>query len=219
MPSTLITGADLVKAACVAAVSLIAFSGCPPKDVPQPDYDRGRPSRYVDVDSATGTTGISAKDIDQVADLIVRRMLENPEIANRSPPARIAIDVSGFKNESSSPFNMNMLAQRIRSRVGSRSQGRVKIVDINQKRLDKNRQAVQDGLVGQGTMAMPSVTTGVDYEFEGIITSHEDPTEDGYGVQRTFQFTMRLLRTLDNESIEIGDHMFAKSGTDDAMYR
>ncbi len=211
------TGADFVRPAVVVA-ALATLAGCP-KPVPPPDYAEPMPSSYVDIDSDFGGTGIAMKDVDQVVDKMVRAILANPELVGRNPPARIIIDATRLKNQSSSTFNMEMLADEIRSGVGVRAAGKVIILERAVADVEENRQLIADGIMDEGGTPMTERVMSADYQFEGTIQGMDEVNRQTTGMKRSFVFIMRLVNLKTRASVELGRHRFAKAGTDDVEYR
>ncbi|MDX1803174.1 MAG: penicillin-binding protein activator LpoB, partial [Alcanivorax sp.] len=90
----------------------VLVSACAPSQI---DNAAGQPTVYQDVGSAGRVqgVGIESQDVVAMTDKMMRSLLANPMVANRDTPPRVLIDVSGFKNESTSVINLNMLAKRL----------------------------------------------------------------------------------------------------------
>jgi hypothetical protein len=184
------------------------------------DNAGGRRSIYDDPSSpgAVSGTGIEAQDVIGATDRMMRDILATPAIAGRTTPARVVVDSTYFKNESSSPVNKNLFTDRLRTELNRAASGRIVFVARHQAALvEEERTLEQEGVVTQGTQGTTSPALGYDYRLGGRIASL-----DAVGAKsqksRYYQITFELIERGSGVIIWSGAYEFRKTGKDDLLY-
>jgi PBP1b-binding outer membrane lipoprotein LpoB len=182
----------------------------------------GQSSVYQDVGSSSKLqgVGIESQDVVAMSDKMIRSMLSNPMISGRSSPPRVLIDSDGFKNESTSVINLNMLTMRLESELTRVSNGRMIFVDRqNLEAINKEREIKREGLVDGGTIRKTKATAGVDYRMFGTITSLDAIDRHSQMRERYHQIIFKMV------DMELGTTVWSdifemkKSAQDNIMYR
>jgi curli biogenesis system outer membrane secretion channel CsgG len=144
--------------------------------------------------------GIESRDIDMMADQMVRDLLSRPDIVGTPVPPRIVIDSEKFYNDSSQRIDRDMLTGALRASLSRAAAGRLRFVsresmDIVMRERELKRTGVADG----GTRGMTQGVSGVDYQLIGKISSLDSSDPKSGIVQRRTQVVFELV------DLETGD--------------
>ena len=183
---------------------------------------RGKPTVYED-SSTTGRvtgTGIESQDIVAITDQMMRDMLANPMLVNRSIPARIIIDNEYLRNESTSVINTNMLTDRLRIELNRAANGRMVFVgrhyaDMVQHERDLKR----DSVVDSGTIRMTAAQAGADFRLGGRITSLDALDRNSGAQSRYSQISFEMVDLELGTIVWSGLYEMRKAAQDNVIYR
>lgn len=182
----------------------------------------GSPTIYEDPNT-TGRVqgiGVESQDIMSMTDRMMRDMLANPVLTNRSTPARVIIDSEYFRNESSSRINKNTITDRLRVELNRAANGRMVFVGRHYSDMvAKERELKRSGEVDSGTIRQTQATAGADFRLGGRITSL-DATDTGTG--QSSRYSQIIFEMIDLEYGTIvwsNSYEFRKSAQDDVIYR
>ena len=184
------------------------------------ENELGRPTVYSEpgtVGSIAGT-GIESQDIISMCDKMVRDMIANPVLGNKSSPPRVIVDAAFLRNESSSQVNLNMIADRLRSGLIRTANGRMLFVGRHYSEMVEKEKKLKDkGVVDKGSTLNTDSVFGSDYRLGGRITSL-DARKSGM----TSNFTQIVFEMVDLQTGAIvwgGEYSFRKTAGDDVIYK
>lgn len=204
----------------LAGMAVVCLTGCTTYTT-RVDNSPGRRSVYEDPTSpgAVSGTGIEAQDVISATDQMMRDILATPVIASRATPARVVIDSTYFKNESSSPVNKNLFTDRLRTELNRAAAGRLTFLARHHAELiEEERVLEQEGVVTPGTQGNTKPSLGYDYRLGGRIASL-----DAIGAKsqksRYYQITFELIERGSGVVVWSGVYEFRKTGKDDLIYR
>jgi PBP1b-binding outer membrane lipoprotein LpoB len=206
----------------LALFGAAALSACVSAPDSRIDNVAGQSSVYQDVSSSSKLqgVGIESQDVVAMTEKMMRSMMSNPMITGRSTPPRVLIDSDGFKNESTSVINLNMLTMRLESELTRAANGRMVFVDRqNLEAISKEREIKREGLVDGGTIRKAQATAGVDYRMFGTITSLDTLDRQSQTRERYHQVIFKMV------DMELGTTVWSdifemkKSAQDNIMYR
>lgn len=201
-----------------SAVLVLVLAGCSAKK----QELAGRSLEYTNPSeqSPGGGVGIESQDIVGMTDRMVRDMLANPTLAGQKYPPRVIIDAEYFYNESTSRINKNLVTDRLRSELNRAAEGRMVFIGRQyQGMVNEERNLKREGTASYGTTGKTSSVLGADYRLGGRITS-QDKVNPKTG--ETSRYTFIIFELINLETSEIvwsNTYEFAKSGTDDVIYR
>lgn len=184
---------------------------------------RGQPA--VDLDPSSrglvSGTGIESRDIDSVADQVMRELLSRPDLAGQEVPPRVVVDSENFRNNSSQRIDKDMITDALRASLNRAAAGRIRFIsresmDIIQRERDLKR----SGIVDVGTRGLTQASAGVDYQMIGKMTSLDARNNDTGRVQRRTQIIFELV------DLETGElpwtsqpYVILRAAGDDIVYR
>ena len=194
----------------------VLLSACAPTRV---DNAAGQPSVYQDVGSAGRVQGVG-QDVVAMTDQMMRSLLANPMVSNRTTPPRVLIDMDGFKNESTSVINLNMLAKRLQIELTRAANGRMVFVNRqNLAAIQKEREIKREGLVDGGTIRKTQATAGVDYQMFATITSQDAIDRQSQMRQRYHYISFEMV-DMELGTLVWGDGFeMSKATQDNVLYR
>lgn len=197
----------------------VLVSACAPSRV---DNAAGQPTVYQDVGSAGRVqgVGIESQDVVAMTDKMMRSLLSNPMVSNRPTPPRVLIDMEGFKNESTSVINLNMLAKRLQIELTRAANGRMVFVNRqNLAAIQKEREIKREGLVDGGTIRKTQATAGVDYQMFATITSQDAIDRQSQMRQRYHYISFEMV-DMELGTLVWGDGFeMSKATQDNVLYR
>jgi PBP1b-binding outer membrane lipoprotein LpoB len=206
-----VTTAGLVLAALVSA-------GC----ITPVENVRGKPTVYEDATTSgrVSGVGIESQDIVAITDQMMRDMLANPMLVNRSTPPRIIIDNEYLRNESTSVINTNMLTDRLRIELNRAANGRMVFVgrhyaDMVQHERDLKR----DGMVDGGTIRKTAAPAGADFRLGGRITSLDALDRNSGSQSRYSQISFEMVDMELGTIVWSGLYEMRKAAQDNVIYR
>lgn len=186
------------------------------------DNSAGRSTKTLDITrpGMVAGVGIEAQDIVSMTDAIVRSMLANPRIANRTNPPQIILDDTAFSNESTNRINKKIITNRLRTNLNRAANGRMLFVTRNYaKSIDTERRLKRKGVSDVGTVGLTQAIAGADYKLGGSITSLDSRSSSTGTIQRYNQIVFEMFDL--ERGILIWSDMFefARAGQDDVVYR
>lgn len=170
---------------------------------------------------AISGVGIESRDIDMMADQVVRELMSRPDLVATSAPPRVVVDSEKFYNDSSQRIDRDMITDALRASLNRSAAGRIRFV--SRESMDivmRERELKRTGVADVGTRGLTRGVSGVDYQLIGKMTSLD--TRDGRTgiVQRRTQIVFELV------DLETGDlpwtsqpYIILRAAGDDVVYR
>ncbi len=206
-------------ASVLAIAGALAATGCATTTV---DNSAGRASVYKDVREAGPIqgVGIQANDIAALTDKMVRDILSNPRVMNRSTAPRVIIDSANFVNESSSRFNKNMFTDQLRTNLMRAANGKLSFVSREHLAMvEKERELKRRGVVDSGTVRQTQATFGGDFRLVGRVSSQDVMQQGSQMKLRSHWISFELMDMETSEVIWSDGYPIDKVAQDDIMYR
>ncbi len=170
---------------------------------------------------AISGTGFESRDIDSMADLVVRDLLTRPDIVGTPVPPRIVVDSEKFYNNSSQRIDRDLITGALRASLTRAAAGRIRFV--SRESMDivmRERELKRSGVADVGTRGMTRGVSGVDYQLIGRITSLDSRDGRSGLTQRRMQVIFELV------DLETGDlpwtsqpYVTLRAAGDDIVYR
>lgn len=208
-----------LKPIAVAALALLTVTACGGNRV---NNTAGRATVYEDPGTSGRVQGIGleSQDLVSMTDRMMRDMMQNPQLVNRSMPARIIVDAEYFRNESSSRINKNSITDRLRVELNRAANGRMVFVgrhysDMVESERDLKRSGVTDG----GTIRQTQATAGADFRLGGRITSLDAMDTRSGEASRYHQVIFEMVDLEYGTIVWSGMYEMRKSAQDDIIYR
>lgn len=202
----------------IIVISLLLLTGCSTTRI---DNSAGKATVYQDVNrvGSVSGVGIESQDVVNSSDRILRSLMANPQLMNRTTPARIIIDSEYFTNESSNIVNKNLFTDRLRINLNRAANGRLIFIGRHYSDMvAKERQLKRDGIVDAGTIRQTKTTAGADYRLGGRIASIDALRADQLS-ERYTQVSFELV-DLEYSTIVWSDIVeFKKAAQNDVVYR
>lgn len=185
-------------------------------------YDSGAAPQRLDPAQRgpVGGVGIEGNDIIAMTDMMMRDMLGQPQLAGRSPAARVIVDGEFFSNESMQPINKNAITDRLRVGLNRASQGRMVFVGRQYANMvQQERELKRAGAVDVGTTGLTKAQAGADFRLGGRISS-VDARNAKTGLQQRYnQIVFEMIDLESGVVVWSGMYEFARSAADDVVYR
>lgn len=173
----------LVVGACAAAAMMV------PVDA-SAQGRKGTQAMELDPGSrgAVSGIGIESRDIDAMADLVVRDVLTRPDILGTGAPPRIVVDSEKFFNNSAQRIDRDMITSALRASLSRAAAGRLRFV--SRESMDivmRERELKRSGTADVGTRGLTRAVSGLDYQLIGRMTSLDsrDMGKSGLTQRRT----------------------------------
>ncbi len=210
-----------MKAPLLALASLLVTTACAPMYGTRVDDSAGRPTAYQDPRSQgaiRGGVGIESQDIVSMTDQMMRDMLATPALVNRSTPAKVVIDSSDFRNDSSARIDKDLITNRLRVELNRSAAGRMVFIGRrNIAAVEAERELRDKGIVDQGTRQAARATRSWDFKLVGSLNS-QDLMNTAGDKSRYQQVTFEMI-DINGELIWSGMYEMSKVGRDDVIYR
>ena len=182
----------------------------------------GAPSSYFNPNDELDTGfGLTTKDINTVSNKVVKSILANPSILNRSKAPRIQLDDSLITNESSARFNKNIMAKKLLVGLNQAAGSRLVFVSReNIARVEKERALKRQGVVDGGTVRKTGGTFGVDFALYGTVASLDRIDRTTGHERREYTISFELI-DLESGSLVWTEIItdLGKQGANDVVYR
>ena len=165
--------------------------------------------------------GIESRDIDAMADQVVRELMSRADMVNAAQPPRVAVDSEAFRNDSSQRIDRNMITDALRASLNRAAAGRIRFISRESMALVmRERELKRSGVADVGTRGMTRAVAGLDQQLIGKMTSLD--TRDGRSglTQRRTQVVFELV---DLETGEVPwtsqPYIILRASGDDVVYR
>lgn len=165
--------------------------------------------------------GIESRDIDAMADMVVRDLMTRPDLVGTGTPPRIVVDSEKFINQSSQRIDRDMITDSLRSSLSRAAAGRMRF--LSRESMDivlRERELKRSGQVDVGTRGMTRAVAGSDYKLIGRMTSLDQRNLQTGRDQRRTQI---LFEIVDLESGELvwtsQPYVILRAAGDDVVYR
>lgn len=165
--------------------------------------------------------GIESRDIDGMADQVVRELMSRPDLVAAGQPPRIVVDSEKFRNDSSQRLDRNMITDALRASLNRAAAGRIRF--ISRESMDiimRERELKRQGIADVGTRGMTSGVAGLDFQMIGKMTSLDSRDSRSGLMQRRTQVIFELV---DMETGELPwtsqPYIILRAAGDDVVYR
>ena len=165
--------------------------------------------------------GIESRDIDGMADQVVRELMSRPDLVRADQPPRIVVDSEKFRNDSSQRIDRNMITDVLRASMNRAAAGRIRF--ISRESMDivmRERELKRQGIADVGTRGMTNGIAGLDFQMIGKMTSLDSRDSRSGLMQRRTQVIFELV------DVETGElpwtsqpYIILRAAGDDVVYR
>jgi PBP1b-binding outer membrane lipoprotein LpoB len=206
-------------ALCFAMLALVAGCASPSSGVINA---AGTPTQTLDLTrpGPVDGVGLANQDIGAITEKMIRSMLANPQITNRTNPAQILIDANDFENASAQRMDKSMIVDDIFTNLVKAANGRIVFVDrANLNAVMKERKLKRSGVTDVGTIGLTRGTAGVDYKLVGSFRMKEERSRTKGMIQRRNQIFFKMIDMERGVTVWADDYVVARAGQDDVIYR
>lgn len=203
-----------VIGACVLAVPSSAEAG-----------SRKGGSQAMELDptgrGAISGIGIESRDVDTIADQVVRELMSRPDLVTAGQPPRVVVDSEAFRNDSSQRIDRNMITDALRASFNRAAAGRIRFISRESMNIImRERELKRAGIADVGTRGLTDGVAGLDFQMIGKMTSLDNRDNRSGLQQRRTQVVFELV---DMESGEIPwtsqPYIILRASGDDVVYR
>ena len=191
---------------------LAGCSGPGPGNRPGRPVARISPSRPGEV----AGLGIESQDLQEVADKMLRSILDTPVIAGaEKPPTVVLLPV---ENNTRFPINKDIFLSLIKARLNSEAKGKVRFLARDEmEAIKKERELKRSGEYDYDATKQAAKLLGGDYFLTGKLEgmSHSGPE----GGSDYVLYTFRLIDAETTEEVWEDYAQIKKEGLDDVVYR
>ncbi len=206
---------------CCTGLALLALVAAP---VPALAGNKGG-TQATELDpsgrGAISGIGIESRDIDAMADQVVRELMSRADLVKAAEPPRIVVDSEAFRNDSTQRIDRNMITDALRASFNRAAAGRIRFVSRESMALVmRERELKRSGTADVGTRGLTRAIAGLDFQMIGKMTSLD--TRDGKSglTQRRTQIVFELV---DLETGEVPwtsqSYVILRASGDDIVYR
>lgn len=194
-----------------------------PAEAPAQRNRRGTQATELDPTSRGSVSGIGleSRDIDMMADQVVRELMSRPDLVATPVPPRVVVDSEKFYNDSAQRIDRDMITSALRASLNRAAAGRIRFV--SRESMDivmRERELKRTGVADTGTRGLTRGVSGVDYQLIGKLTSLDSRDGKSGLVQRRTQVVFELV------DLETGDlpwtgqpYVTLRASGDDIVYR
>lgn len=186
---------------------------------------RKRATQSMDLDpqsrGAVSGIGIESRDIDSMADQVVRELMSRPDLVGGTTPPRVVVDSEKFSNNSSQRIDRDMITDNLRASLNRAAAGRIRFV--SRESMDiimRERELKRSGTADVGTRGMTRAVAGLDFTLIGKMTSLDQRDSRSGMMQRRTQVVFELV---DMETGELpwtsAPYIILRAAGDDVIYR
>jgi len=184
-----------------------------------------RGTQAMDLDptgrGAIGGIGIESRDIDAMADQVVREIMSRADIVGSAQPPRVVVDGEKISNNSSQRIDRLMIADALRASLNRAAAGRIRFISRESMDIVMRERALKDaGQVDVGTRGRTRAVAGLDFTLIGRLTSLDSRDSKSGLMQRRTQAVFELV---DMETGEIPwsgqPYIILRAAGDDVVYR
>lgn len=198
-----------------ALLLAVMAGGCASSGVDRPS---GVPVTQMNADEKgfVGGTGIESQDMVSVTDKMSRSILNVPAVQRAATPPYVVLDP--VLNETRFPINKDIFLDRVRIRLNSLTQGKVRFLARERLAvLEKERAAKRAGQITSSSDPNIQEFKGADYILTGKLQGMTTKTSKG-----TSDYVLYSFQLIDARTSEIVWEDMAeikKQGLEDAAYR
>lgn len=175
------------------------------------------PVRNVDPSTPGRVRALSpeSQDVDQVANQMLRSLIETPSIKNAPAPPTIAM--LPMTNNTRHAFNQEVFTSLLKARLNSKAAGKMTFVgrDIMSD-IKAEREGKRQGELDYDPSKRVKSVAGVDYFLKGRVDGLSNAS--GQGQSDYYVYTFKLVDA--ESSVELWEEPFEikKEGRDDVVY-
>lgn len=170
---------------------------------------------------AISGVGIESRDIDAMADQVLRELMSRPDLVSAVAPPRIVVDSEAFRNDSSQRIDRDMITGALRASLNRAANGRIRFISREAMALVmRERDLKRTGIADIGTRGMTRAVAGLDYQLIGKMSSLDTRDTKSGLVQRRTQIVFELV------DLETGElpwtsqpYVILRAAGDDVVYR
>ncbi len=170
---------------------------------------------------AISGVGIESRDIDAMADLVVRELMSRPDLVSAAQPPRIVVDSEAFRNDSTQRIDRDMITGALRASLNRSANGRIRFISREAMALVmRERELKRSGVADVGTRGMTRSVAGLDFQLVGKMSSLDTRDSKSGLVQRRTQVIFELV------DLETGElpwtsqpYVILRAAGDDVVYR
>ena len=157
--------------------------------------------------------GIESRDIDAMADRVVRELMSRPDFIASPQPPRIVVDTAAFYNDSSQRIDRNM--------INRAAAGRIRFISRESMMLiQQERELKRSGIADVGTRGLTDGVAGLDFRLVGRMTSLDNRDGSSGLTQRRTQVVFELVDMETGEIPWTGEpYVILRASGDDVVYR
>lgn len=164
--------------------------------------------------------GIEAQDIAMMSDQMVKSMLANPLLANRSAPPQIIVDDANFENEGSQRINMKLITNKLRTDLNRAANGRMIFVGRHYAGMVSNeRELKRSGAVDVATTGLTASQAGADFRLGGFFNTLDQRSPSTGNIQRYNQLTFEMVDLERSVIVWSDSYEVRRAGREDIVYR
>lgn len=165
--------------------------------------------------------GIESRDIDAMADQVLRELMSRPELVSAVAAPRIVVDSEAFRNDSSQRIDRDMITGALRASLNRAANGRIRFISREAMALVmRERELKRTGIADIGTRGLTRAVAGLDYQLIGKMSSLDTRDTKSGLVQRRTQIVFELV------DLETGElpwtsqpYVILRAAGDDVVYR
>jgi penicillin-binding protein activator len=165
--------------------------------------------------------GIESRDIDAMADMVLRDLMQYEDIVAREKPARVIFDSEYFKNQSSQRIDRDMITDKLRASLNRASKGRMRF--LNREAIAavmEERELTDAGVTDVGTTGETAAIARGDYRLFARMTSLDTRDNSTGIVQRRTQVIFELFDLQDGVIVYTSEpYVILRAGGEDVVYR
>ncbi len=210
----------LFRAGLAACAALVIVSA------PVAAFNKKKGTQAQELDpqgrGAVSGIGIESRDIDAMADMVLRDIMTRPDIMDRPAAPRIILDQSSFTNDSSQRINAKLITDTLRSTLNRAAAGRVRFVNRERSLLLANeRELKEQGTADVGTLGKQEAISGSDYVLIATMVSLDSRDGGGSGIQqRRTQITFELVEVETQDIVYTSEpYITFRAASEDVVYR
>lgn len=165
--------------------------------------------------------GIESRDIDMMADQVVRELMSRADFIASPEPPRIVVDSAAFYNDSSQRIDRNMITDALRASLNRAARGRIRFISRETMQfIQQERELKRTGIADVGTRGMTAGVAGLDFRLVGRMTSLDNRDGSTGIAQRRTQVVFEMVDLETGEIPWTGQpYVILRASGDDVVYR
>jgi PBP1b-binding outer membrane lipoprotein LpoB len=195
--------------------SSLILAGC---SGPGPGNRPGRPVTRISASrpGEVAGLGIESQDLQEVADKMLRSILDTPVIAGAEKPPRVVL--LPVENNTRFPINKDIFLSLIKARLNSEAKGKVRFLARDEmEAIKKERELKRSGEYDYDPTKEAAKLLGGDYFLTGKLEGMSQRGAEG-GSDYVL-YTFRLIDAETTEEVWEDYAQIKKEGLDDVVYR